>query len=105
MREVLEELSGNGSILLGNRQIATAAYAIVVVQDYIETNSFEGKSRVPGLKSARGQLQVLNGPKDLELSLEWTLVMCDGRSCRCIALSSRGIVSGAHSFVVSGEIN
>lgn len=104
MQEVLEELSGSGRVLLGDRQVATVQYAIVVMQDYVETNSFEGRSRVPGMKSARGQLQVVNGPKDLEMAVEWTLVLSDGRRCHCVASGSLGITSGSYPFAVSGGI-
>jgi len=104
VQQAIEELSGNGKILIGERQVATAAYGIVVAQEYIDTQSFEGHSRVPGLKSARGQLQVLSGPKDLEMAVEWTLVLSDGRRCHCVASGRLGITSGEYSFVVSGGI-
>lgn len=104
MQRVIEQLSGNGNILVGERHVATAKYAIVVLQEYIETQSFEGYSRVPGPKSARGHLQVLNGPKDLALAMEWALVLGDGRRCHCIASGRYGGSSGVHPFVVSGEI-
>lgn len=103
MQEIVEELSGNGRVLIGERQVATAVYVIVVTQEYIATNSFEGSGREPGLKSATGKLQVLIGAHDLELASEWTLVLSDGRRCRCV-LRHASMPSGSFSFAVSGPI-
>jgi hypothetical protein len=102
--EVIEQLIGRGKVLLGERQVATAQYAIMVTQDFIGTSSYEGRSRVPGMKSANGQLQVTGGAKDLELAVEWTLILDDGRRCHCVASGTHRVGTGSHSFVVSGEI-
>ena len=103
MQKTIEELSGNGRVLIGDRQVATATYTIVVTQDYITTTSFEGSGLEPGLKSATGRLQVLAGAYDLEMASEWTLVLSDGRRCRCV-LRRASRPSGPFSFAVSGPI-
>ncbi len=104
MGKLVEQLSGRGKVLVGEREIATANYSIDVYQDYIETNTRSGSGRIPGMKSASGQLNVVTGPVDLELSPEWTLVLSDGRRCKCVQLRMT-LPGGAHTFNVSGNIS
>ena len=103
MSEIVERLNGSGTVLVEDREVAHVVYAIVVRQEYIDTSSFEGRSRVPGMKSASGQMQIVQGPIDLNMAQEWVLVLSDGRRCRCL-LSHVRLPSGPYEFTVSGPI-
>jgi hypothetical protein len=101
--ETIEQLSGRGSVLLGERQVATVQYTIVVTQEYIDTSTFAERSRIPGMKSARGHMEVIGGARDLELANVWTLVLDDGRRCQCM-LQNMKLTAATYTFSVMGAI-
>jgi hypothetical protein len=103
MSDIVERLNGQGRVLIDDREVAHVTYSIDVTQEYVDTSSMEGRSRIPGMKSASGQLQIFQGPIDLEMAQEWTLVLSDGRRCHCI-LSHVSLPSGPYTFTVSGPI-
>lgn len=77
MAELLEHLTGKGTVFNRQVEIAKVQYDVRTYQEYIDTTSTAGPSRIPGLRFSELTL-VSSNPIEMTRD-RLTLIMADGR--------------------------
>ena len=99
--QLIERLSGFGKIFKDEQEISRASYSLDLVQAINVVRTFTETTDLPGLKDARGRIQVLEGKTDL-MGDKFVLELTDGRRWAFIATKGDP-VSGGYTVVMAGD--
>jgi len=79
---LLEEPTGTGEVYESDDWLAEVHYSLMVRQEVIVIECESGAEELPGLRSIRGQIQILSSERDLMVNHEdpYLLRLSDGRT-------------------------
>ena len=78
MRKHIETLEGEGELAVSGQSF-TVLYRVDVLQEYVPTGPGADSEKIPGLKSLKGLMNLLERGADLFQGGEGILTMSDGR--------------------------